>query len=77
MRKIANGDLGVGNQASNDNDSLIAFLKVMQMKLKNLTLDHSGQFCHAERAGGSEVLMPQPRPTLKNPRKIIHQLDEK
>ena len=38
MRKIANGDLGVEIKlASNDNDSLIAFLKVMQMKLKNLT----------------------------------------
>ncbi|SFN78104.1 Cache domain-containing protein [Formivibrio citricus] len=38
MRKIANGDLGIEIKlASNDNSSLIAFLKVMQMKLKNIT----------------------------------------
>lgn len=38
MRKIANGDLGIEIKLANsDNTSLIAFLKVMQMKLKNIT----------------------------------------
>lgn len=38
MRRIANGDLGVEIKlADNDNSSLNAFLKVMQLKLKNLT----------------------------------------
>lgn len=38
MRKIANGDLGVEIRlAKDDNDSLMASLKVMQMKLKNIT----------------------------------------
>jgi methyl-accepting chemotaxis protein len=38
MRKIANGDLGVEIVlAKDDNSSLMASLKVMQMKLKNIT----------------------------------------
>lgn len=38
MRKIASGDLGVDIVlADNDNSSLMASLKVMQMKLKNIT----------------------------------------
>lgn len=38
MRKIAGGDLGVDIVlAKDDNDSLMASLKVMQMKLKNIT----------------------------------------
>lgn len=38
MRKIANGDLAVEIKLDkDDNESLMAFLKVMQMKLKNIT----------------------------------------
>lgn len=38
MKKIANGDLGVEIVlGKNDSDSLMASLKVMQMKLKNIT----------------------------------------
>lgn len=38
MKKIANGDLGVNIVlAKDDNDSLMASLKLMQMKLKNIT----------------------------------------
>ncbi|WP_432721848.1 cache domain-containing protein [Jeongeupia wiesaeckerbachi] len=38
MRKIASGDLAIDIKlASNDNSSLMASLKMMQMKLKNLT----------------------------------------
>lgn len=38
MRRIANGDLGVDIAlAKNDNGSLMASLKLMQMKLKNIT----------------------------------------
>lgn len=38
MRKIAGGDLGVEiDIAKDDNDSLMASLRVMQMKLKNIT----------------------------------------
>lgn len=38
MKKIANGDLGIEIElAKNDDTSLMASLKLMQMKLKNMT----------------------------------------